>query len=458
MPNQGKSHIFAKTSIMLYRKFAKNIEDFLHSEPEKIMLVNGARQIGKSFIIRYVGTRLFPNFVEINLREDKEGPQLFANVRTTTDLYIQLGIIAGDKLGRFEDTLVFLDEIQEYPQLLTMLKFLRQDKRYRFIASGSLLGVALHDTGSVPIGSIQIEQMYPLDFEEFLFARGFGTESIESLRNKCLSREALDENTHGYMIKLFREYLVTGGLPEAVDCFLSEFNVVKLRRIQRDIHNLYKIDCSKYDREKKLSIRKVYDIIPSLMENRKKRLIVKDIEGKRGKQFSDYDQEFEYLINAGVALEVRAISNPTFPISESETKSLLKLYLNDVGILSYLLYNTNINAILNNETSVNLGNVYETAVAQELHAHGFKLRYYDNKQKGEVDFLVDDYDSLSVLPIEVKSGKDYKVHSALDAFLNTPDYGIKRAVVLSNERKVYEENGIIYMPIYYISFFLNNAV
>lgn len=443
---------------MLYRKFAKNIEDFLNAEPEKILIVNGARQVGKSFIIRHIGRQMFKNFVEINLREDKEGPQLFANVRTTVDLYIQLGIMAGNKLGRLEDTLIFLDEIQEYPQLLTMLKFLRQEKRYRFIASGSLLGVALHDTGSVPIGSIEIQQMYPLDFEEFLIANGFNSEALESLRKKCKSNETLDENLHNYMMKKFREYLVTGGLPDAVNSFVSELNVIKLRRIHRDIHNLYKIDCSKYDSEKKLTIRKVYDVIPSLMENKKTRIVVKDIEKKKGKQFSDYEQEFEYLINAGVAIEVRAVSNPKFPISESETKNLLKLYLNDVGILTYLLYNTNINAILNDDTSVNLGNVYETAVAQELHAHGLKLRYYDNKQRGEVDFLIDDYDSLSVLPIEVKSGKDYKIHSALDNFLATPDYGIRKAVVLSNERKVSEENGILYMPVYYVAFLLNDAV
>lgn len=443
---------------MLYRKFAKNIEDFLNAEPEKILIVNGARQVGKSFIIRHIGRQMFKNFVEINLREDKEGPQLFANVRTTVDLYIQLGIVAGNRLGRLEDTLIFLDEIQEYPQLLTILKFLRQEKRYRFIASGSLLGVALHDTGSVPIGSIEIQQMYPLDFEEFLIANGFNSEALESLRKKCKSNETLDENLHNYMMKKFREYLVTGGLPDAVNSFVSELNVIKLRRIHRDIHNLYKIDCSKYDSEKKLTIRKVYDVIPSLMENKKTRIVVKDIEKKKGKQFSDYEQEFEYLINAGVALEVRAVSNPKFPISESETKNLLKLYLNDVGILTYLLYNTNINAILNDDTSVNLGNVYETAVAQELHAHGLKLRYYDNKQRGEVDFLIDDYDSLSVLPIEVKSGKDYKIHSALDNFLATPDYGIRKAVVLSNERKVSEENGILYMPVYYVAFLLNDAV
>lgn len=443
---------------MLYRKFAKNIEDFLLTEPEKILLVNGARQIGKSFIIRHVGRNLFKNFVEINLREDKEGPQIFENVRTTEDLYLQLGIVAGNKLGKREDTLVFLDEIQEYPRLLTMLKFLRQEGRYRFIASGSQLGVALHDTGSVPMGSVEIQQMYPLDFEEFLIANGMNMESLFALRNKCLAGNTLDEQSHAYLLKLFRKYLVTGGLPEAVDNFINNLNVVKLRRIQRDIHELYKIDCSKYDSANKLVIRKVYDLIPSLMENRKKRIVVKDIENKKGRQFKDYEQEFEYLISAGFALEVRAVSNPKFPITESETKSLLKLYLNDVGLLSYLLYNVNVNAILDDVASVNLGNLYETVVAQELHAHGYKLHYYDNKQKGEVDFLVDDYSTLSVLPIEVKSGKDYKVHNALDNFMNTADYHIKRSVVLSNERRVYEENGVVYMPIYYISFILNETV
>jgi hypothetical protein len=195
------------------------------------------------------------------------------------------------------------------------------------------------------------------------------------------------------------------------------------------------------------------------MENKKKRIIVKNIEQTAGhKQFDDYAEEFEYLTNSGIALSVRAISNPSFPLLESESKNLLKLYLNDVGLLTNLLYGLNINAVLRDEKSVNLGSVYESIVAQELHAHGFQLHYYDNKQKGEVDFLVDDYDNLTVLPIEIKSGKDYKIHSALDNFLKVPDYHITKAVVLSNEREVFTENGITYMPIYYCMFYDNNAI
>lgn len=439
---------------MLYRKFAHRIEEFLKDEPKKILLINGARQIGKSYLIRYVGKKLFKNYIEINLKEDKESIGIFETVRSTADFYLQLGTIAGNKLGTKENTLVFLDEIQSYPHLMTMLKFLSQEGRYTYIASGSQLGVALAQSASVPIGSVTIEEMYPLDFEEFLLAMGCGKETIDGVREKFLAGESLNESLHNYMLQQFRLYLLVGGLPEAINKFLENRNMMHVRKVQRDIHALYRIDASQYDKEKKLVIRKIYDMIPSNMENKKKRIIVKHIEDTKGhKQFSDYAEEFEYLTNSGIALSVQAVSNPKFPLLESESKNLIKLYMNDVGLLTNLLYDTNINAVLRDERSVNLGSVYESVVAQELHAHGYPLHYYDNKQRGEVDFLIDDYDNLTVLPIEVKSGKDYTVHSALDKFVSTADYHIKKAVVLCNEREVREKGGIIYQPIYYCMFY-----
>lgn len=444
---------------MLYRKFARRLEEFLNNEPRKILLVNGARQIGKSYIIRYVGKQLFKNFVEINLKADKEGMGIFQSVRSVDDFYLQLGAIAGDKLGNKQDTIVFLDEIQSYPHLMTMLKFLNEEGKYRYIASGSELGVALAQTPSVPIGSIAIEQMYPLDFEEFLLAMGCGQNTIDGVRRSFENRQSLNDSMHNYMLQQFKLYLLVGGMPDAINKFLKNRNITQVRNIQRDIHTLYRIDASQYDEEKKLVIRNIYDLIPSNMENKKKRIIVKNIEGKSGhKQYSDYAEEFEYLTNSGVVLQVRAISNPKFPLLESESKNLLKLYLSDVGLLTNLLFGTNVNAVLGDVLSINLGSVYESVVAQELHAHGFQLHYYDKKQRGEVDFLIDDYDSLTVLPIEVKSGKDYKVHSALDRFIATPDYHISRAVVLSNEQKVYDDKGITYMPVYYVMFFKNLSV
>lgn len=439
---------------MLYRKFEKNIEDFLSNEPNKILLVNGARQIGKSYLIRHVGKKMFKNYIEINLKEDKESRGIFATVNNTEDFYLQLGAIAGNKLGKKGDTLIFLDEIQSYPHLMTMLKFLNQEGRYTYIASGSQLGVALSQTASVPIGSISIVEMYPLDFEEFLLAMGCGQETIDGVRSKFIAGQSLNQSLHDYMLQQFRLYLLVGGLPECINKFLENRNMAHVRKIQHDIHELYRIDASQYDAERRLVIRKIYDMIPSNMENKKKRIVVKRIEETSAhKQFSDYAEEFEYLTNSGIALAVQAISNPKFQLMESENKNLLKLYMNDVGLLTFLLYGTNINAVLREEKGINLGSVYESVVAQELHAHGFSLHYYDNKQKGEVDYLIDDYINLSVLPIEVKSGKDYTTHSALNNFLNTPDYGINHAVVLSNEREIIVKGGITYLPIYYVMFY-----
>ena len=441
---------------MLERKFTQFLEHFLMEETNKILLVNGARQIGKSYLIRYVGKRLFPHFVEINLKEDKEGDQVFADVHTTRDLYMRLSNYYSEPLGDKMDTLVFLDEIQSYPHLMTMLKFLNQESRYRFIASGSQLGVALSQTPSVPLGSVTIEQMYPLDFEEFLWATGISKEWIENIRDFFIHEKPLDERTHHLLLKRFQYYLLVGGLPEAINQYLADRNMARVRQTHRDIHNLYRIDASQYDKEHKLKIRNIYDLIPSNLENKKKRIVYKNIEGKKGKTFSDYADEFEYLTNSGVALEVTAISNPRFPLVESEQKRLVKLYLNDVGLLTHLLYGLNVNAVLQDIKSINLGTVYESVIAQELSAHGFKLYYYDNKKKGEVDFLIDDQEDLKALPLEIKSGKDYTEHSALTKFLETPDYGIDRAIVFSNEREIFMKKGVTYLPIYYCMFLRND--
>lgn len=438
---------------MLYRKIETVIESHLKSDSNKILLIDGARQVGKTYIIRYVGKRLYPNFIEINMVEDSLGARLFAETKTIEDFYLQVSMLAGDRMKEKENTLIFIDEIQAYPHLLTMLKFLSQDGKFTYIASGSLLGVTLAQTSSIPIGSIRKVRMFPLDFEEFLYANGMNEIAVSALQKKFERLEALDEAMHNKMMDLFRKFLLVGGLPDAVNAYLDSKNIQSVREIQREIHDYYAADASKYDEEKKLKIRRVYDMIPSNMENKKKRVVAQNIENKRGKTFGDYQDEFEYLISAGIALNVQAISNPVFPLIESGSKNLLKLYLNDVGILSGILYGNNIRAVLDDEKSINLGSVYECAVASELIAHGYKLFYYDNRSHGEVDYLIDDYGSLSAVPIEVKSGKDYSVHSALNTFVGNEDYHVKKAFVVSNERTITVKGKITYIPIYDIMFF-----
>ncbi len=437
---------------MLNRKIQQTLNEYFNSNRDKILIIDGARQIGKSYIIRHEGRANFPNFIEVNMIDDRDGARVFADVKGTEDFYVRLSAVAGRRLGTKDNTLVFLDEIQAYPSMLTLLKFLCDEGRFTYVASGSLLGVTMHKTLSIPGGRIQVEHMYPLDFEEFLWANGVGKEVIDSMRKMFKNKESFNDGLHRRMLELFKTYLLVGGLPQAVNAYLDSQNIYRVRKIHEEIFSLYKEDASQYSMQEKLQIRRIYDLIPSYMENRKKRLHFNDVEEKRGKAARDYADDIEYLISAGVALEVRAIANPTFPLVSSAKKNLLKLYLNDVGLLTYVLFKNNVTAIKDDQLSINLGSVYETVVATELMAHGHTLFYYDNKQKGEVDFLIDDYDNLTVLPIEVKSGKDYSIHRALDRFIANPDYRVQSALVLSNEGESRTENATTYLPIYFIMF------
>ena len=389
---------------MLYRKITKRIEEYLSSDSDRMLLIDGARQIGKSYIIRHVGKTMFSNYIEINMEEDKLRDRIFAEAKTTKDFYMALSIVAGDKMKERENTLVFIDEIQAYDHLLTLVKFLMKEKKYTYIASGSLLGVTLKNTQSIPIGSLDIQHMYPMDFEEFLYANGVGTFAVDAMRDSFNNNRALSDAMHLKMMDLFKKYLLVGGLPKAVEIFVESRNVVEFRSIQNEVLKLYKIDASRYENEhnKKLKIGRIFDMIPSNLENKKKRVVIKDIEDKTWKRTNDYLDEFDYLISAGIALEVKAISTPTYPLVENSSKNLLKLYINDVGILSGIFYHNNIKAIMSDIKSINLGSIYETVVAQELKAHGYDLFYYDNKKNGEVDFLLDDAPNLSVMPLEIK--------------------------------------------------------
>lgn len=444
---------------MLYRKIASKIESFLKSEKKRMLVVSGARQVGKSYIIREVGMRLYSNFIEVNMEEDKQSNRLFENARTVEDFMIALSTIAGAKMKDSEKTLVFIDEIQAYSHLLTLAKFLVEDGRFTYIASGSQLGIALKTTQSIPIGSIELLSMYPLDFEEFLIANGVGELLINEMRRKFEAKETLNESLHMKVMDYFRKYLLVGGMPSAVNTYLSEHNMVSVRNIHRDINLLYKNDAAKYESEslRKLKIQRIYDMVPSNLEKVKKRIVAKDIELKKGKRMADYQDEFEYLISSGITLEVQAISKPSYPLVENSGKNLLKLYMSDIGLLTGILYHNDVQPIMNDKCGVNLESVYENVVAQELKAHGFKLYYYDNKKNGEVDFLIDSVDLLSVLPIEVKSGKDYYIHTALNNLLKVDEYKISNGIVFSNEAKVYTNGNVIYMPIYYVMFLRSSA-
>lgn len=435
----------------MYRKISKYIEDYLTHDYNKILCIDGARQVGKTYIIRELCKKYFKNFIELNMANDKIGDKIFANVGTINEFYIQVSALAGEKMDTKENTIIFIDEIQEYPQLLTLLKPLNDDDKYRYICSGSSLGISLSNTTLIPMGSIVEKKMYPMDFEEFLLANSFGEIALNYLKECFINKKSPELSIHNKVLNLFKMYLIVGGMPEAIKIFVESKNIFRVKEAQQNIQNYYGADASKYDKEHKLKIKRIYDMVPSNIENKVKRIQYKKIENIDDVRYTKYIDEFDYLISSGIVLDTKAITEPKFPLIQSSSKNLIKLYMNDVGIFTNVLYQTNINAVLEDK-GVNLGAVYETVVAQELICHNHKLYYYDRKKIGEVDYLIDDYNNLSVVPIEVKSGKDYMNFKALTKIIDEPNYKINYGYVLNNDSEIKQIDKIIYMPIYFIMF------
>ena len=436
----------------MFRKIESYIKEYLNSQTNKILCINGARQVGKSYIIRKLCRKHFKNYIELNMANDKVGDQLFKNVKTIDEFYIETSVVAGEKMFARDNTVIFIDEIQEYPQLLTLLKPLSEDNKYRYICSESALGVSLINTILIPIGTIIEKKMYPMDFEEFLLANSMGQNVINHLKQCYQEKKSIELSLHNKILQLFKTYLIVGGMPDAIKTYIETKNIIKVREIQQNIIKYYGIDASKYDIEHKLKIKRIYDLVPSNIENKVKRIQYTKIENNNDARYTNYIDEFDYLFSSGIVLNTKAISEPKFPLIQSSSKNLIKLYLNDVGLLTNILYKNNINAILNDQKGVNLGAVYETVVAEELSSHNHQLFYYDRKSLGEVDYLIDDYDNLSILPLEIKSGKDYLNFKALPKLLKEPNYRIQNGYVFSNNQEVKIDEKIIFMPIYYIMF------
>lgn len=435
---------------MFYRKIEERINRYYADKNAKILVIDGARQIGKSFIIRETGKKFFKHFVEINLKDDSEGDKLFESVRTTEDFYLQVSALYGNNLGDVSDTMIFLDEIQVYPHLLTMLKPLKAEARYRYICSGSLLGITLQHT-FIPMGSIDEVKMFPMDFEEFLLANNVGKDVISYLRKCFVDQTPPSEGIHKTILGLFKRYLLSGGLPDSVKTFVEAKNIYTMRENQALTYKYYSDDAAKYDKEHSLKIRRIYDYLPSYMENKVKRIQFKKIEDAPKASMGRYQDEFDYLLSSGCVLGAKAISNPVFPLCESASKNLIKLYYNDVGLLTNLLYKNNIDAVLNKDSGVNLGSVYETACAMELSAHGHDLYYFDSKKVGEVGFLINDYENTSILPIEIKSGNDQNNFRAIPKLIKEP-YNLQKGYIFGNENVVSEQSNLITFPIYMIMF------
>lgn len=433
---------------MLFRKQEKMIRNWLQNDKEALLLT-GARQTGKTTLIREVLKKEQADYVEFNFIEQSEVVDTLKTVEKqgVEDLIARLSFLAGRSLHK-QKTVIFFDEVQEYKEIVTMIKFLVQEGSFRYILSGSLLGVELRDLRSAPVGYMRIITIFPLDFEEFFLAAGGNKSIVQELKEHYVNRTPVDSVLHKKMMDLFYIYLVVGGMPEAVQSYVEENDFNRVIQVHNTIIPLYKQDFSKYEKEdKKLKLHKIYDLIPSEISSKNKRYIYSDLD--KSYRPERYEKSFEWLINAGVALPVYNVTEPKLPLTLNKKSNLLKLFLSDVGLLSTMYGRATILETLNHNSFLNYGAIFENVVAQELIAHGYGGYYFQSKKQGELDFVIE-YEN-KCLPIEVKSGKDYKRHSSLNNSLTNAAYEIPMAYVLSNGN--IEMNGkIIYLPIYMMMF------
>ena len=436
---------------MISRKADALIREYLLND-HRSLLVTGARQVGKTYCVRKVGRECFENFIEINFIEQPQAIEAFSDHNGAKDLLMRLSAFTKQTLVPGK-TLIFFDEVQECKEMVTAIKFLVDEGSYKYVMSGSLLGVELDDLRSVPVGYMDEFEMYPLDMLEFFRAIGVSEDVIKYLRECYLNKTPVDNFIHQRMLEAVKLYLIVGGMPAAVQKYSDTNNLRSVYVEQRGIIRTYKKDITKYDPNHKLQIEEIYDLIPSELNAKNKRFILKELNEKA--RFRKYEESFLWLKDAGVAIPTYNVEEPQLPLLLSKQRNLFKLFMNDVGLLA-ATYGGNIQErLLSRDSNINFGSIFENLVAQELYAHGFardqqhSLYYFNSKRQGELDFIVE-YNN-DVLPIEVKSGKDYERHNALSNIMGHKEYRMPRAYVFCQDN-LSVRGKIAYLPIYMATF------
>lgn len=433
---------------MLKRKAYERLLRWKNAENRKALCVLGARQIGKTTLIREFAKEHYEHFVEINFIEEPRAKEIFMGNQDADSIITNL---TAYKMQPMEPgkTLILFDEIQEYPDVRTAMKFLVEDGRFDYIESGSLLGVKFKDITSYPVGFEETYRMYPMDLEEFLWANGVQESTIDHLRECYESRTPVSLSIHNTLNKLFYSYIVIGGMPEAVQIYVDTHDVAKVIHFQQEILKQYRLDISQYAKEgDKLKIQAIYDSLPSQLNDKNRRFFVNSVD--KNARIERYENSFKWLSDAGVALPCYNVSVPQAPLKLNEKHSLFKLFMNDVGLLCAACMENVQFDILNGDLDVNLGSILENVMAQQLQANGFSLRYFDSKKYGELDFVIQN--GLKTRLVEIKSGSDYKKHKALDNVRAVSEWTFESSTVFC-KGNIETENGIDYLPWYMILFF-----
>ncbi len=433
---------------MLKRKAYGHLEDWKKSRTVQGLLIGGARQVGKTTLVREFAREHYENVAEVNFHENKSAVETIGKAADSRDLFLRISALSRTEIVPGK-TLVFLDEIQECSDVLTWVKFLG-DRRCDFILSGSMLGLDSFPARSLPVGFLNSFTMYPLDFEEFCWASGIGEALCREVRDLVAARKEVPDYLDEIMLDAFYKYLLVGGFPDAVQSYVSTDNLASVRNVHEGIFDLYSSDISKYvrDRTEARQIRMVYESIPGQLNSRNKRF--KYTRLGKNLRFANLETAFDWLEHAGVALSASRVGEPVFPLGLSADENMIKLYMNDTGLLTSRLMGDVDIEILNRRSAVNFGSIFENVAAQEFFKQGYNLHYYDAKGTGEIDFVLQTRQGRIVL-CEIKSGKDYRRHSALNNLLETKNYDLHDAFVFC-EGDVKVSGNISYLPVYAMGF------
>ena len=426
----------------MYRKDSVTVGEWLKNS-NKALLVTGARQIGKTWLIRDEIEKSGYTKFEINFIDQPDMITYLNAEMSAEEFMIKLKMIMPEDCKPHE-TVVFFDEIQKCPEIVTKIKFLVDEGSFKYVMSGSLLGVEPGGIASAPVGYLTVLRMYPMDFEEFMVANSVSKTTLDMLKEKFETMRPVDEFIHQKLLSLFFVYLIVGGMPDAVKTYIETKDIREVDKVQRDIIMLYKEDFSQYEREnKKLRLKSIYDIIPAELNKQNKKFVFTMLDKEL--KFDRYENSFLWLKDAGVALPVYNVDAPVIPLMASKSSTVFRLFSNDIGLLTSAYPAETKIELINKNGEVNNGAHFENVVAQQLTANGFEPYFCKKKNIGEMDFAIEM--SGKVVPIEVKSGKAYKSHTALDHFMNVPDYHLEKAYVFSAQN-VEAEGSVIYLPIY----------
>jgi len=433
------------------RQYENKIQNWINNS-KKALLIYGTRQVGKTYLIREMLKRNSVSYFEINFQEREDILKAIKDLNNAEDISMRLALYSDEPLIE-KESVIFLDEVQLYPEIITKIKFLVDEGKYRYILSGSNLGVELKGIKSIPIGYIDMFKMYPMNYLEFVEAIGINQNTIDYLKECFDKLEPVDEIIHKRMLNASYYYLICGGMPSVVDTFVKTRNLREVRDEQQNIIRQYKADFIKYENvDKKLKIISIYDSIPAQLNQQNRRFIFTQLDKEL--KFDRYENSFLWLKDAAVAIPIYIAKKPKAPLILSKSKNQFKLFMSDVGLLtsSYPDYISKELLNMNPEYEINNGALFENFIAQELVSMNIQPYYFKSKNIGEIDFLIE-YDN-QVIPLEIKSGKDYKIHKALDNLLNTREYSIKKAYILSPSNIEIDDKNI-YLPIYMTGLFNN---